>query len=178
LSACAHSSAQRAARSRQGEVARGRTHLSRGGRRSRRSLTPRMRLDSGGPALLTEDRQEPGCGQSRRVCGVASQVDGRLGTRNTVPSRAERLSREARVLVNRASGVNPPATLEWAVDVAVIDRARVLRGWTRRDLAQRAHVDEGTLCDLFAGRRRPTFGTLRALCQALELALDSVIAFR
>lgn len=67
--------------------------------------------------------------------------------------------------------------LEWSVDAGAIDRARVLRGWTRRDLAQHAHVDEGTLCDLFAGRRRPTFGTLRALCQTLELSLEDVILF-
>ena len=52
----------------------------------------------------------------------------------------------------------------WSVDVTIIDRARLLRGWTRRDLARQAHVDEGTLCDFVAGRRRPTFGTLRALC--------------
>jgi transcriptional regulator with XRE-family HTH domain len=67
--------------------------------------------------------------------------------------------------------------LDWSVDALAIDRARILRGWTRRDLARHAHVDEGTLCDLFAGRRRPTFGTLRAICQALEVALDEVIAF-
>ena len=52
-----------------------------------------------------------------------------------------------------------------------------MRGWTRRDLAQHAHVDEGTLCDLFAGRRRPAFGTLRAICQALELSLKDLIEF-
>jgi len=68
-------------------------------------------------------------------------------------------------------------TLEWSVDAAAIDRARILCGWTRRDLAQQAHVDEGTLCDLFAGRRRPTFGTLRAICQSLGLSLESVIEF-
>jgi transcriptional regulator with XRE-family HTH domain len=68
-------------------------------------------------------------------------------------------------------------TLEWSVDVGEIDRARILRGWTRRDLAQRAHVDEGTLCDLFARRRRPTFGTLRAVCLPLELRLNQVIDF-
>jgi transcriptional regulator with XRE-family HTH domain len=66
---------------------------------------------------------------------------------------------------------------EWLVDVEAIDRARILRGWTRRDLGRRAHVDEGTLCDLFASRRRPTFGTLRAICQALDLAMATVIAF-
>ena len=68
-------------------------------------------------------------------------------------------------------------TLEWSVDVAAIDRARILRGWTRRDLAQQAHVDEGTLCDLFAGQRRPTFGTLRAICQILDLSFEAVITF-
>jgi transcriptional regulator with XRE-family HTH domain len=61
--------------------------------------------------------------------------------------------------------------------VTTIDRARILRGWTRRDLARQAQVDEGTLCDLFAGRRFPTFGTLRAISQALELPLDRVIEF-
>jgi transcriptional regulator with XRE-family HTH domain len=59
----------------------------------------------------------------------------------------------------------------------VIDRARILRGWTRRDLAREARVDEGTICDLFGGRRHPNFGTLRAVCDALELALQSVISF-
>jgi transcriptional regulator with XRE-family HTH domain len=66
---------------------------------------------------------------------------------------------------------------EWSVDVAAIDRSRIRRGWTRRDLGRRAHVDEGTLCDLFAGRRRPTFGTLRAICGAVDLSLEDVIAF-
>lgn len=72
--------------------------------------------------------------------------------------------------------IRQPA-LEWSVDAGAIDRARILRGWTRRDLAQRAHIDEGTLCDFFAGRRRPTFGTLRALCKTVELSLKDVIEF-
>ncbi len=65
----------------------------------------------------------------------------------------------------------------WTVDVATIDRARILRGWTRRALGREAHVDEGTLCDLFAGRRRSNFGTLRAICLALGLSLQDVIRF-
>jgi transcriptional regulator with XRE-family HTH domain len=73
--------------------------------------------------------------------------------------------------------VTEQRVLDWSVDAAAVDRARVLKGWTRRDLAQRAHVDEGTLCDLFAGRRRPTFGTLRAVCHALELSFGDVIEF-
>jgi len=68
--------------------------------------------------------------------------------------------------------------IEWSVDTAVIDCARILRGWTRRDLARHAHVDEGTVCDLFAGRRRPTFGTLQAIGQVLGLSLKEVISFR
>jgi transcriptional regulator with XRE-family HTH domain len=65
----------------------------------------------------------------------------------------------------------------WSVDVAAVDRARILRGWTRRELGRKAHVDEGTLCDLFAGRRRPNFGTLRAICNALALGFEDVISF-
>jgi transcriptional regulator with XRE-family HTH domain len=68
--------------------------------------------------------------------------------------------------------------VEWSVNAGTIDRARILRGWTRRDLAQQAHVDEGTLCDLFGGRRRPTFGTLRSLCEALDLSLKDAIELR
>lgn len=71
----------------------------------------------------------------------------------------------------------PLPLLKWSVDGAAIDRARILRGWTRRDLARQAEVDEGTLCDLFAKRRRPNFGTLRALCCALSLSFDDVVVF-
>jgi len=76
-----------------------------------------------------------------------------------------------------AAGVNAQHRMQWLVDSAAIDRARILRGMTRRDLAREAQVDEGTLCDRFAGRRRPTFGTLRAVCQVLHLQLHGVIAF-
>ncbi len=70
------------------------------------------------------------------------------------------------------------SSLQWSVDVPALDRARILRGWTRRDLGREARVDEGTLCDLFAGRRHPTFGTLRAICKALGFALEEVIEFK
>ena len=69
------------------------------------------------------------------------------------------------------------AVAEWTVDAAAIDRARIVRGWTRRELGRHAHIDEGTLCDLFASRRRPTFGTLRAICLALSLRLEDVVTF-
>ena len=63
------------------------------------------------------------------------------------------------------------------MNVDVIDRERLLRGWTQRELARRAGVDEGTLSDLLAGRRRPTLGTVQAICTMLRLTLAQVIAF-
>ena len=65
----------------------------------------------------------------------------------------------------------------WDLDVQRLERERVLRGLTQRELAKRAAVDEGTLCDLLARRRRPTFGTLGAVCQALGMTLADVILF-
>jgi hypothetical protein len=66
-----------------------------GGRRRRSEK--RLQFAPGGPGPLTEDRQKPECRQARLVCGVARQLYGRLGTRNTVPSiafvRAERAFR-------------------------------------------------------------------------------------
>jgi transcriptional regulator with XRE-family HTH domain len=73
--------------------------------------------------------------------------------------------------------VTAQQSVEWSVDAGAIDRGRIRRGWTRRDLARAARVDEGTLCDLFAGRRRPNFGTIKALCGALELPFEQVIQF-
>jgi hypothetical protein len=65
--------------------------------------------------------------------------------------------------------------LGWSVDVLAIERQRILRGWTRRQLARQAHVNPDTLTDLFAGRRQPTFGTVQAVCASLGLALPNVI---
>ena len=70
-----------------------------------------------------------------------------------------------------------PAGLEWRVDVVAIERARILRGWSRRDLAEAAHVDPGTVNDLIRGRRRTTFGCLHEICRALELRLRDVVDF-
>jgi DNA-binding XRE family transcriptional regulator len=72
------------------------------------------------------------------------------------------------------SGVGPR---RWSVNVAIVERARTLRGWTQRELARNAHVDPGTLSDLLAQRRCPTFGTVHAICAALNLGLAQVIAF-
>ncbi len=136
-------------------------------REEQHGLLPRPRPRRGGPALLTEDRQKP-----RRL------LDGMHGTRNTVPAIAVLASKRCIPL----RPWNYPHICRYEVapmvrGAAAIDRARILRGWTRRELGRHAHVDEGALCDLFAGRRRPTLGTLRALCSSLEFALSEVIKF-
>jgi transcriptional regulator with XRE-family HTH domain len=67
--------------------------------------------------------------------------------------------------------------VRWSIDVRAVERARILRGWTRGELALAARLDPSTVGDSLAGRRRPTFGSLRALCLALDLNLPDVIAF-
>ena len=63
------------------------------------------------------------------------------------------------------------------MDVRAIERERVLRGWTRGVLARTAHVDEKTLRDMLGERRRPTFGTVQAVCTVLGLTLPDVLVF-
>lgn len=71
--------------------------------------------------------------------------------------------------------VERPVT--WSVNVWLIEQKRVLRGWTRGDLARAAHVDSKTLRDMIGRRRRPTFGTVQALCAVLGVTLPEVIIF-
>ena len=66
----------------------------------------------------------------------------------------------------------------WTIRTSVIDRERVLHGWTQRALARAARVDPGTVCDALAGRRRPNLATLSVLCPALGLTLADVVEFR
>jgi DNA-binding Xre family transcriptional regulator len=63
------------------------------------------------------------------------------------------------------------------VNVGRIERARVLNAWTRKHLAGMAHVDPKTLTDMCNGRRRPTFGTVQAICTALSLTVADVVMF-
>jgi transcriptional regulator with XRE-family HTH domain len=65
----------------------------------------------------------------------------------------------------------------WSVDVARIERARILNGWTRRQLGGAAKVAPKTLNDMCNGRRRPHPGTIQAVCRALDLRLQDVIRF-
>lgn len=59
----------------------------------------------------------------------------------------------------------------WSVNMSRIERARVRNAWTRKQLASVAHVSPKTLTDMCSGRRRPTFGTVQAVCAALGLSV-------
>jgi DNA-binding XRE family transcriptional regulator len=63
------------------------------------------------------------------------------------------------------------------VNVGRIERARVLNAWSRKHLAGVAHVAPKTLTDMCSGRRRPTLGTIQAICSALGLTVADVIVF-
>lgn len=65
----------------------------------------------------------------------------------------------------------------WSVNVDRIERARVLKGWTRKKLATVAQVDSKTLTDMCHGRRLPTLGTVQAVSTALGLTISDVIVF-
>ena len=78
-------------------------------------------------------------------------------------------------MIRRARPEVPGA--RWHLDRALVDRTRVLRGLTRSELARRAHVDPATVSDMLRGHRRPTFGSVQAVCVALGLDLGDVIVF-
>jgi DNA-binding XRE family transcriptional regulator len=67
--------------------------------------------------------------------------------------------------------------LPWQVNVDRIERARVLKAWTRKHLAHVARVDPKTVTDMCNGRRRPTLATVQAICAALDLTTAEAIAF-
>ncbi len=66
-------------------------------------------------------------------------------------------------------GRRVPATAGWTVNVELIERARILRGWTLVEPSRAARVDPCTLGDLMVGRRHPTLGTVQAIAAALWL---------
>lgn len=76
-------------------------------------------------------------------------------------------------MVHPATG----ADRSWSIDVERIERARVVKGWTRGQLGAAAHVARKTLNDMCNRRRRPHLGTVQAVCRALGLSLAEVIVF-
>jgi len=112
-----------------------------------------------------------GMGPRRSVSGLpeSSMAEGsRLGPKAGSTSRVPTAS-AVRVVVGRA-GLG-----RWSVNGHRIERERILRGWTRQQLAQAAGVDEKTLRDMLTGRRQPTFGTAGAVATALGLTLAEII---
>ena len=65
----------------------------------------------------------------------------------------------------------------WHLNSDVIERARLLAGKTRRELALAAHIDYKTLRDMLNGRRRPTIGTAHCVIRTLALDPKDVIYF-
>jgi hypothetical protein len=72
---------------------------------------------------------------------------------------------------------SPSTDAAWSVDATVIERERILRGWSHADLACVAHVDPRTVRRLVAARLRPRLGSVQALCTALGVPLPAVITF-
>jgi transcriptional regulator with XRE-family HTH domain len=75
----------------------------------------------------------------------------------------------------RARSSMEASVVGWEVRSEVVERERILRGWTRAQLTQAAAVDPKTLRDLLTGRRRPTLGTVNTLSRALGMPLSDVI---
>jgi transcriptional regulator with XRE-family HTH domain len=65
--------------------------------------------------------------------------------------------------------------VQWGIAVAVIERQRILHGFTRDALARAARVDPKTVRDALNGRRHPTLGTVDRLARALDVTLADVL---
>jgi ribosome-binding protein aMBF1 (putative translation factor) len=98
----------------------------------------------------------------------------KLRAPSTLNDRAPRAQRPAGSAINREPRF--VAALGWQVRSEVVERERILRGWTRAQLTQAADIDPKTLRDLLTGRRRPTLGTVTTLSRALGVPLGDVIA--
>jgi ribosome-binding protein aMBF1 (putative translation factor) len=98
----------------------------------------------------------------------------KLRTPSSPSTTARRLHRSARTSVDREPRLVP--AFGWQVRSEVVERERILRGWTREQLTQAADIDPKTLRDLLNGRRRPTLGTVSTLSRALGVPLGDVIA--
>lgn len=87
---------------------------------------------------------------------------------------AGRPSRRTDSPLTGTSSLGPP--VGWRVRSDIVERERILRGWTRAQLTAAADIDPKTLRDLLNGRRHPTLGTVSTLSRALDVPLCDVIA--
>jgi transcriptional regulator with XRE-family HTH domain len=53
--------------------------------------------------------------------------------------------------------------------------ARIAKGMTVRDLAERSRIDAETIAALEAGRQEPPLDTVRKLADALGLAVEDLV---
>lgn len=53
--------------------------------------------------------------------------------------------------------------------------AREAKGWTLKELAERAHVSVSFLSDIENGRSVPAIGSLRSIAEALEVTTDYLL---
>ena len=65
----------------------------------------------------------------------------------------------------------------WSPNIAAVERLRILRGWTREQLARVAQVDPKTTRDMLNGRRHPRLSTIDQVARALECKLEDLITF-
>lgn len=73
------------------------------------------------------------------------------------------------------SGTPDTRIVSWTVRRGAIERQRILKGWTRSQLAKAAQIDPKTRRDLLGGRRRPTLGTVGTLARTIDLPLAAII---
>ncbi len=111
------------------------------------------------------------------IGGLREPAGSFADARDRVRQRRRSWARSSRTGHEPADGAGSLAGPGWSVDATVIERQRILRGWSRLELAHAAHVDPKTLRDLLGNRRRPNLGTVQATCTALGMTLAEVIRF-
>jgi ribosome-binding protein aMBF1 (putative translation factor) len=94
--------------------------------------------------------------------------------RGVMKHQPQTVGRSARGKAQRSRTSAAPG-VSWTVRRDAIERHRILRGWTRDQLAAAAQIDPKTLRDLLGGRRRPTLGTVGTVARAIDLTLGEVI---
>ncbi len=97
-------------------------------------------------------------------------------SRATVANSSRTARRSTRTSVPAATGSSSVLVVGWHVRADIVERERILRGWTRAQLTEAADIDPKTLRDLLNGRRHPTLGTVGTLCRALNVPLAELIA--
>lgn len=58
---------------------------------------------------------------------------------------------------------------------ARVRRLRLAAGLSQEKLAERLDMDVGAVSQIERGRREPSMGTLRALCQVLRCSADEIV---